>query len=102
MQILKSTRIRWSLSARGTGKYIANLQSISLIRARYDFDLKTGKSETGLSTCTYAVKIESDDSGEEQIWMEAPEGGRNWRVVELRPVSEGVFSQFAHQLIGLS
>ncbi|KAE9396361.1 DUF455-domain-containing protein [Gymnopus androsaceus JB14] len=56
---------------------------------RYDFDLKTGKSETGLRTCTYAVQVKPDpESGEEQILMEAPEGGTNWRVVELRPVSE--------------
>ncbi|KAF5385697.1 hypothetical protein D9757_005520 [Collybiopsis confluens] len=59
---------------------------------RYDFDLKTGKSETGLSTCTYAVQVKSDSqSGEEQVWMAAPEDGKNWRVVELRPVSEGPF-----------
>ncbi|KAJ3980670.1 hypothetical protein F5890DRAFT_655812 [Lentinula detonsa] len=56
---------------------------------RYDFDLKTGKSETGLRTCTYAVQIKTDQgTGDEQVWMEAPDGGRNWRVVELRPVSE--------------
>ncbi|KAJ4482059.1 DUF455-domain-containing protein [Lentinula aciculospora] len=56
---------------------------------RYDFDLKTGKSETGLRTCTYAVQLKTDpETGEEQVWMQAPEGGRNWRVVELRPVSE--------------
>ncbi|KAJ4491460.1 hypothetical protein C8J55DRAFT_281031 [Lentinula edodes] len=56
---------------------------------RYDFDLKTGKSETGLRTCTYAVQIMADpETGEEQVWMEAPQGGRNWRVVELRPVSD--------------
>ncbi|KAJ3976915.1 hypothetical protein EV361DRAFT_958287 [Lentinula raphanica] len=56
---------------------------------RYDFDLKTGKSDTGLRTCTYAVKIKTDpETGEEQIWMEAPDGGKHWRVVELRPVSE--------------
>ncbi|KAF9077822.1 hypothetical protein BDP27DRAFT_1311720 [Rhodocollybia butyracea] len=56
---------------------------------RYDFDLKTGKSETGLKTCTYAVQIKLDPiTSEEQIWMEAPLGGTSWRVVELRPVSE--------------
>ena len=61
---------------------------------RYDFDLKTGKSETGLRTCTYAVQVKPDpESGEEQILMEAPEGGTNWRVVELRPVSEGTLSR---------
>ncbi|KIK52045.1 hypothetical protein GYMLUDRAFT_50115 [Collybiopsis luxurians FD-317 M1] len=61
---------------------------------RYDFDLKTGKSETGLRTCTYAVEVKFDpDSHQDQIWMEAPEGGKNWRIVELRPVSE----EFADQ-----
>ncbi|KAJ3864795.1 hypothetical protein EV359DRAFT_72823 [Lentinula novae-zelandiae] len=56
---------------------------------RYDFDLKTGKSETGLRTCTYTVQIKADpETGKEQVWMEAPQGGRNWRVVELRPVSD--------------
>ncbi|KAE9390401.1 hypothetical protein BT96DRAFT_1064536 [Gymnopus androsaceus JB14] len=56
---------------------------------RYDFDLKTGKSETGLRTCTYAIQVKLDpESGEEQILMKAPEGGTNWRVVELRPVSK--------------
>ncbi|KAF8329833.1 uncharacterized protein EI90DRAFT_3145887 [Cantharellus anzutake] len=55
---------------------------------RYDFDLRTGKSETGLRACTYSVKVlDSDTSGTAQIWVESPgEGG--WDIVEIRPVSE--------------
>ncbi|KAH9850977.1 DUF455-domain-containing protein [Lenzites betulinus] len=55
---------------------------------RYDFDLKTGHSETGLKACTYHTDIRIDDDGVEHIWVETPEGGRNWRLVEFRPVSE--------------
>ncbi|EKM53262.1 uncharacterized protein PHACADRAFT_259480 [Phanerochaete carnosa HHB-10118-sp] len=57
---------------------------------RYDFDLKTGHSETGLKACTYAVQVRpgGSDPPEERVWVEAPEGGTNWRLVELRPVSE--------------
>ncbi|KAL1943578.1 hypothetical protein VTO73DRAFT_4023 [Trametes versicolor] len=55
---------------------------------RYDFDMKTGHSETGLKACTYATDIRVDDEGTEQIWVETPEGSRSWRLVEFRPVSE--------------
>ncbi|KAF5345069.1 hypothetical protein D9758_010415 [Tetrapyrgos nigripes] len=56
---------------------------------RYDFDLKTGKSETGLQTCTYPVSVETDPAdGVDKVYMEPPKDGSNWRVVELRPVSE--------------
>ncbi|KAJ3509576.1 hypothetical protein NLJ89_g5151 [Agrocybe chaxingu] len=56
---------------------------------RYDFDLKTGKSETGLRACTYSVEVRTDpEDGLEKVFMETPEGGSNWRLVELRPVSE--------------
>ncbi|KAJ7573648.1 hypothetical protein C8J56DRAFT_1065788 [Mycena floridula] len=54
---------------------------------RYDFDLKTGESETGLRACTYNVEVKQED-GTEHVFMEVPEGGTNWRLVELRPVSE--------------
>ena len=58
---------------------------------RYDFDLKTGKSETGLRACTYSVEIKNDpEDGLEKVFMEPPVGGSNWRLVELRPVSEGI------------
>lgn len=66
---------------------------ISIQRYRYDFDLRTGHSETGMKACTYAVQLrpndESDEGEDEQVWVEAPEGGTNWRLIELRPVSEG-------------
>ncbi|KZT01949.1 DUF455-domain-containing protein [Laetiporus sulphureus 93-53] len=55
---------------------------------RYDFDLRTGASETGLKACTYAVEVRADEDGAEAVWMQIPEGGTNWRLVELRPVSE--------------
>lgn len=59
---------------------------------RYDFDLKTGKSETGLKACTYDVEVKVDPKdGLEKVFMQTPEGGNNWRLVELRPVSEGRF-----------
>ncbi|KAG8974666.1 hypothetical protein FRC05_007000 [Tulasnella sp. 425] len=56
---------------------------------RYDFDLKTGHSETGLRACTFEIQIRnSGDEGNDQvIWVEAP-GDGEWEVVELRPVSE--------------
>lgn len=63
---------------------------------RYDFDLRTGKSEMGLKACTYAVRLvpssgkdhhQSDKSGD-TVYIETPEGGSGWRLVELRPVSE--------------
>jgi hypothetical protein len=57
---------------------------------RYDFDLRTGKSETGLTACTYAVEIRTDPTdGVDVVWMETPEEGSNWRLVQLQPVSEG-------------
>ena len=63
---------------------------------RYDFDLRTGKSETGLRACTYAVEVRLDaKDGLEKVFMETPEGGSSWRVVELRPVSEGESSVFS-------
>ena len=67
---------------------------------RYDFDLRTGKSEMGLKACTYAVKLvpglnasETNANGPGDIvCIETPEGGSGWRLVELRPVSEGASS----------
>jgi hypothetical protein len=59
---------------------------------RYDFDLRTGKSETGLRACTYAVEVVPDPSdGSDKVWIETPaaSAGAQWRLVELRPVSEG-------------
>ncbi|KAG8871276.1 hypothetical protein FRB98_000939, partial [Tulasnella sp. 332] len=56
---------------------------------RYDFDLRTGYSETGLKACTYRVEIRADEAkGEEAVWIESPSGAGGWEVVELRPVSE--------------
>ncbi|KAF8063304.1 hypothetical protein FPV67DRAFT_1563433 [Lyophyllum atratum] len=56
---------------------------------RYDFDLRTGKSETGLKACTYAVEVKADPlDGIDKVYVETPEDGSGWRLVELRPVSE--------------
>ncbi|TFK20176.1 DUF455-domain-containing protein [Coprinopsis marcescibilis] len=57
---------------------------------RYDFDLSTGKSDTGLKACTFKVQVRRDEEdGVMKVYMvELPEGGTDWRVVELRPVSE--------------
>jgi len=55
---------------------------------RYDFDLRTGHSETGLKACTYATEVRPDLDGVDAVWVETPEGGTDWRLVELRPVSE--------------
>ncbi|KAF8198295.1 hypothetical protein K438DRAFT_1824152 [Mycena galopus ATCC 62051] len=56
---------------------------------RYDFDLRTGKSEMGLTTCTYSVEVKADpEDGVEKVYIETPAGGNNWRLIELRPVSE--------------
>ena len=57
------------------------------IRARYDFDLRTGRSETGLRACVYSVRILREQSNSE-VWVEAPTED-HWELVELRPVSEG-------------
>lgn len=62
---------------------------------RYDFDLRTGKSETGLRACTYAVDVRSNPTnGTNIVWVETPEGGSNWRLIELQPVSEGTMVFF--------
>ncbi|KAK0491059.1 hypothetical protein IW261DRAFT_1435439 [Armillaria novae-zelandiae] len=56
---------------------------------RYDFNLETGRSETGLHTCTYGVKVNTNPlDGLDTVYVETPKDGTNWRLVELRPVSE--------------
>ncbi|TFK71034.1 DUF455-domain-containing protein [Pluteus cervinus] len=55
---------------------------------RYDFDLKTGKSETGLRACTYDVQLRSEEGHDQVVYVETPSNGTEWRLVELRPVSE--------------
>ena len=70
-------------------KISIGLRNPRYIPPRYDFDLRTGTSETGLRACTYAVDVQSDENGVDKVYMETPEEGSGWRVVELRPVSEG-------------
>ncbi|KAF8914632.1 hypothetical protein CPB85DRAFT_1375422 [Mucidula mucida] len=55
---------------------------------RYDFDLRTGKSETGLHACTFNIHVKADKNGVDNVYIEAPTCDSGWRVVELRPVSE--------------
>ena len=51
----------------------------------------------GLRACTYSVEIRNDpEVGLEKVFMEPPAGGSNWRVVELRPVSEGISHSLSH------
>jgi nitrite reductase/ring-hydroxylating ferredoxin subunit len=64
------------------------LGCINKIWARYDFDLRTGKSETGLRACVYGVRILRAQSNPE-VLVEAPTGD-HWELVELKPVSEGI------------
>jgi hypothetical protein len=68
-----------------------------LNRYRYDFDLKTGESMTGMRACTFTVETRMDSEGQETVWLETPEQDSGWRLVEMRPVSEG-----ASQPIGRS
>lgn len=63
------------------------------VNIRYDFDLRTGESETGLRACTYTVKVEPHEKdGVYKVWVEAPDNS-GWRLVELRPVSEGMYGR---------
>ena len=65
-------------------------RSPNLICDRYDFDLATGKSETGLQACVYEVRVRQPETdGEAEVWIEAPQGGTGWQLVNIRPVSEG-------------
>jgi len=58
---------------------------------RYDFDLRTGTSETGLRACTYDIEVKNDPAdGVDKVYIETPTDGHGWRLVELRPVSEGL------------
>lgn len=60
----------------------------------YDFDLRTGHSETGLNACTYAVEVKEGEDGVESVWIETPKSGQNWSLVEIQPVSEGMTVSF--------
>ncbi|KAK0468392.1 uncharacterized protein EV420DRAFT_1616996 [Desarmillaria tabescens] len=70
-------------------EYDSGVVAVSKILHRYDFNLETGKSETGLHTCTYDVKVDVNPlDGLDTVYVETPKVGTNWRLVELRPVSE--------------
>lgn len=57
---------------------------------RYDFSLKTGKSETGLRACVYDVEIRQDNTEDKPstLWIETPTNNEEWEMVDVRPVSE--------------
>ena len=83
--------------ARGIGEFCPRSWVASGVfnsyRDRYDFDLVTGKSDTGLQACVYEVRVRQTESdGEAEVWVEAPRGGTGWQSVNLRPVSEGGFA----------
>ncbi|KAG9054130.1 hypothetical protein FS842_006115 [Serendipita sp. 407] len=49
---------------------------------RYDFNLKTGISETGLRACVYEVQLRTEeDSTEEDVWIETPPSAESWEVL---------------------
>ncbi|KAG7449182.1 DUF455-domain-containing protein [Guyanagaster necrorhizus] len=67
-------------------EYDSGAVAVSKILRRYDFDLRTGKSETGLHTCTYHVEVNADPLDNlDTVYVETPKVGTNWRLVELRP-----------------
>lgn len=41
------------------------------------------------------MKVVKDDvDGVEKVWVEKPDNGTQWRLVELRPVSEGEYTSY--------
>ncbi|KAJ7773653.1 hypothetical protein DFH07DRAFT_801388 [Mycena maculata] len=48
--------------------------------------VKSG-SDVLARACTYSVEVKSEDNVE-NVYIETPPGGNNWRLIELRPVSE--------------
>jgi hypothetical protein len=58
---------------------------------RYDFNLKTGNSDTGLKACVYSVQIRRNTNEDKDVtlWLEMPSDDEDWIAVEIRPVSEG-------------
>ena len=91
--------IRRLSCARGTGGFcLPSIDSglFDCYRDRYDFDLATGKSDTGLRACVYEVRVKQAESdGVPEVWVEAPRGGTGWQLVNLRPVSEGWFGGYS-------
>lgn len=82
----------WLQFVRGIGELdmgVPPVMAFDDIASRYDFDLRTGKSETGLKACTFGVHVSMNSDGTEMVSIEEPEEGCGWRLVELRPVSEG-------------
>lgn len=58
---------------------------VARLTQQYDFQLSTGESSTGLSSCVYAVEIRDG-----AVWIETPPpADAAWEVVEVRPVTEG-------------
>ncbi|KAL7417253.1 hypothetical protein BDY24DRAFT_412002 [Mrakia frigida] len=53
---------------------------------QYEFNIKTGDSETGMRLCTFQVEVRAD----EWVWVESPgkTGEEGWEVVKFEPISE--------------
>ncbi|KAI3617116.1 hypothetical protein CBS9595_003025 [Malassezia furfur] len=62
---------------------------------QYDFQLSTGESSTGLSSCVYTVTTRDGD-----VWVETPHSDPEapWEVVEVRAVSEALVLSTAEPL----
>lgn len=62
---------------------------------QYDFQLSTGESSTGLSSCVYTVTTRDGD-----VWVETPHSDPEapWEVVEVRAVSEGGYASLTQRL----
>lgn len=92
----------WSLFVHGIGAcqwvLVAYMFSEIMLtpydEQSYDFDLRTGQSDTGLKACTYAIELRPAKNDTEEVWLQTPEEGTHWRLVELRPVSEGMNYQY--------
>jgi len=64
---------------------------------QYEFNIKTGDSETGMRLCTFEVEVR-----DEAVWIESPgkTGEEGWEVVKFEPISEGK-AHFWGQSFGL-
>lgn len=58
--------------------------------------MRTGESDTGLKACVYRQELRDGQYGL-SVWIEPPDEGRGWKVVEFRPVSEGEDTPLASQ-----
>lgn len=69
--------------AHAGGMYVAFLTQ------QYDFQLSSGESSTGLSSCIYPVDVQGDDVLIGPPTDDVRDRESVWELVEIRPVSEG-------------